>query len=78
MWDSFQAASAHVSIPWIVAGNFNDLASPSEKVGGTDFSYHKSYVFNQRINACNLMDLGFKGSPFTWKGKRRGGALVYE
>ena len=54
------------------------LLLPSEKVDGADFSYHKSYVLNQRINACNLMDLGFKCTNFTWKGKRRGGSLVYE
>lgn len=51
----------------------NDVACSSEKVGGADFNFSRASLFNRRIDDCQLMDLGFNGTPFTWKGKRRGG-----
>lgn len=61
-----------------VAGDLNDMAYPSEKQGGVVFNYQRAALFNSRIIACSLMDHGFKGTPFTWTGDRRGWIIFKE
>lgn len=58
-----------------MAGDLNDVAYSSEKAGGAPFNYHRAIVFNNRVKSCNLIDLGFTGSLFTWVGRRHGGSL---
>lgn len=53
-----------------MAGNFNDISSSSEKQGGKSPSLAKCLNFTNNISNCNLLDLGFKGSPFTWSNNR--------
>ena len=78
LWKTLSVMSHHVNIPWLVAGDLNDTATSSEKMGGDAFDYRRAALFNPRINDCNLIDLGFKGQPFTWRGKCRGSCIVQE
>ena len=32
--------------------------------------------FREVLDECGLMDLGFRGEKFTWKGKRSGGLVL--
>ena len=77
LWEDLVNISNMSKMPWLVAGNFNDVSSASEKKGGP-FNQYKANIFNNRINDCKLIDLGWRGSPFTLVGKRRGGILVKE
>jgi hypothetical protein len=55
----------------LLAGDFNDIAGPFEKKGGA-----RPLL---RINSCNLMDLGFVGSKYTWRGPMfHGGGRIFE
>ena len=78
MWDSLRTISIHMYLPWLVVDDLNNVATSSEKLGGADFIFHRASTFSRRIEDCQLMDLGFKGTLFTWMGKRRGIALVQE
>lgn len=49
-------------------GDFNDITSPSEKVGGRSCNLNRISWFQDRIDDCKLLDLGFLGPKFTWKG----------
>lgn len=53
---------------WLVAEDFNDIASPNEKQGGAPTNIRKCNTFVDRISSCNLMDMGAIGSRFTWRG----------
>lgn len=58
-------------LPYLVAGDFNDISSQSEK---WDLHSHPSSLiegFNQALSDCNLFDLGMKGRLYTW-GRARG------
>lgn len=68
-----------MNIPWLAAGNFNDYASSAEKRRFTmnqnqnlTQSQRRSRKFTDRINNCNLMDLGCTGPNFTWSNNRQG------
>ncbi|KAK2427531.1 hypothetical protein QL285_026105 [Trifolium repens] len=64
---------------WMLAGDFNEIVYPSEKKGGLNASSKKCCKFINRINSCNLLDLGFVGSKFTWRGPIfHGGMRIFE
>ncbi|KAJ8772685.1 hypothetical protein K2173_027862 [Erythroxylum novogranatense] len=39
-----------------------------EKLGGTPFDFRRSARFQQWVNDCHLIDLGYSGPKFTWLG----------
>lgn len=43
-----------------------------------EFNIYKASIFNQRIDHCQLINLGFKGISFTCVGKRRWGVIMRE
>jgi exonuclease III len=68
LWDTLTIMSRNISGSWLIAGDFNDIASPDEKKGGAAVSQRKCNIFLDNINACKLMDVGAVGSRFTWRG----------
>ncbi|XP_075099007.1 uncharacterized protein LOC142175900 [Nicotiana tabacum] len=55
-----------MSLPWLVRGDFNIIWDEEEKFGGLPVSLNEVNDFRHCINTCNLTNLGFKGSIFTW------------
>ncbi|XP_070015054.1 uncharacterized protein [Nicotiana sylvestris] len=55
-----------MTIPWLVRGDFNVSWDEEEKFGGLPVSLNEVDNFRHCINTCNLTDLGFKGSIYTW------------
>lgn len=33
-WDNLAELAKHINLPWLVIGDFNDIANPSETIGG--------------------------------------------
>lgn len=62
--------------PWLIIGDFNEISQPSEKFGEGPPSEQKMKIFNTFLNSCNLLDLGFIGTPFTWTNGRLGNQIV--
>jgi hypothetical protein len=65
LWEDLKNIAASMHSPWMLAGDFNDIASEEEKKGGVVVSIRKCNIFKNRINDCNWMDLGAVGSKFT-------------
>lgn len=55
----------------VVGGDFNDVLTSEEKLGGKKISQKKTKILWDYINTCNLIDLGFKDPKFTWSNKRK-------
>lgn len=68
LWTELMHIASSLQGEWLVAGDFNDIASPDEKKGGVVASQRKCSLFLDRINAYNLLDLGAVGAKFTWRG----------
>ncbi|XP_075080591.1 uncharacterized protein LOC142166074 [Nicotiana tabacum] len=63
-------ASAYMS-SWIVGrGDFNELLKARDKFGGDNLNTKRSNKLWICLNSCKLVDLGFKGSKYTWSNKR--------
>lgn len=55
-----------VDKPWIVIGDLNVVLHEEEKKSRFAFKKNEANFFNNLINKCNLMDLGFTGYTYTW------------
>ncbi|XP_058725815.1 uncharacterized protein LOC131597117 [Vicia villosa] len=68
-----------MSNSWMIAGDFNDIASVTEKKGGASMSNRKCNIFIDCITNFNLMDIGTTGPKFTWRGSiYHSGQRIYE
>ena len=54
------------SLPWLYAGDFNEITQQSEKQGGRSRPHHQMQAFRDILDKCGFMDLDFVGFPFTW------------
>jgi hypothetical protein len=68
MWLNLKNISQYTTDAWMMAGDFNDIASQDEKKGGAPVSIRRCNNFLDNINECNLIDLGAVGAKFTWRG----------
>ncbi|XP_060201100.1 uncharacterized protein LOC132629763 [Lycium barbarum] len=66
LWNDILHISNTVNAPWLVGGDFNVIMDEIEKFGGLEVPFVEVEDFNQCINICQLTDLGFKGSMYTW------------
>ncbi|KAL7206721.1 hypothetical protein ACSBR2_019436 [Camellia fascicularis] len=61
-----------MSKPWLVAGDFNDYANQGERRSFTTTTTSaRTQKFLERINNCNLIDLGSSGPKMTWTNNRQ-------
>ncbi|CAN0854236.1 hypothetical protein LINGRAHAP2_LOCUS5868 [Linum grandiflorum] len=59
LWDQLTELASVTSIPWALIGDFNELASLSERRGGARIGYHHQFPLYDRMIGCGLI-------AFTW------------
>ena len=59
----------HISLPWVLLGDFNEMISNDEKLGELLVNRTRISTFRNCMDNCGLMDLGFHGPRFTWTNK---------
>ena len=68
-WNYLENIAATISLPWVLLGDFNDMISEDEKLGGLPLNKIRIVAFKNCMDKCGLMDLGFQGPRFTWPNK---------
>ena len=48
----------NISLPWVLLGDFNDMLSDEEKLGGLPVNRTRISAFRNCMDKCGLMDLG--------------------
>ena len=76
LWEDIketEAAYAHLSLPWILLGDYNVTLSSSEHSRCQDYLGDQTGMqhFQELVADCNLLDIPYVGSVFTWWNKRR-------
>ncbi|KAM0873877.1 hypothetical protein ACQ4PT_037786 [Festuca glaucescens] len=76
LWSALCALRASSSLPWIVAGDFNEALWQHEHLSSCPRPEGQMADFRDTLMKCELKDIGFRGVPFTYDNKRRGRANV--
>ncbi|KAM2712281.1 hypothetical protein EV1_032304 [Malus domestica] len=71
-WNWMTTYFGSTDIPWLCGGDFNEFVWDHEKSGRARVLYNRPGYLNNFLNAADLMDLGFIGPKFTWRGMRYG------
>lgn len=72
LFDSLMQFSRQVNVPWLIGGDFNCIASTTEKMGGSFSSTNAMTDFQGFMSATGFADAGFTGSKFTWTNNQVG------
>ncbi|KAH7841280.1 hypothetical protein Vadar_027865 [Vaccinium darrowii] len=77
-WEMFLQHKDCLGEDWLLWGDMNDITSVEEKRGGISPAPWELKGFQNFINQCNLIDLGYSGFPFTWCNNRIGSECIQE
>ncbi|KAA3476871.1 reverse transcriptase [Gossypium australe] len=66
-WDLLRRLSQGNLQPWLVAGDFNEILFGFEKNGGGQRDQRGMDAFRDTLEDCQLMDIGYSGSWYTWE-----------
>lgn len=77
-WNLLCSLGGRIDKPWLVFGDFNEILHVSEKWGGRARSKKQINDFHEFLDVCELRDLGYNSSPFTWSNNREGGSRISE
>ena len=77
-WETLKCLRQQTNKPWACIGDFNEILSVNEKVGGRDRSSRQMEIFRDCLDITGLMDLGYTGSWFTWAVERRDYGCIRE
>jgi hypothetical protein len=59
-------------VPWLCAGDFNEIIDANEQFGGSGRSERQMNAFREAVSMCGLVDLGFISLLYTWDNRRDG------
>jgi hypothetical protein len=62
-WDMLKFIKASSPLPWLCIGDFNEVLLREEHVGVNDLCNAQIQAFRDAVDVCELMDLGFVGTP---------------
>ncbi|KAL0361134.1 UNVERIFIED_CONTAM: hypothetical protein Sradi_3797900 [Sesamum radiatum] len=65
-WSLLHQLSRQSCRPWLCMGDFNEILYQQEKQGVSARALWQISAFRDCLSDCNLHDLGYQGSWFTW------------
>ncbi|XP_075096400.1 uncharacterized protein LOC142174494 [Nicotiana tabacum] len=70
LWETLIYVYDSYKGPWIIKGDFNEITHATDKFGGLPINNSRSHKFLDCLNYCQMTDLGYKGSRYTWTNGR--------
>ncbi|XP_061346807.1 uncharacterized protein LOC133292422 [Gastrolobium bilobum] len=70
LWLDLIRIGGSVMGPWMMMGDFNEIASLKEKKGGAPFNLARTLKFYAVLNESKVLDICCRGSRFTWRGPK--------
>ncbi|KAH0706068.1 hypothetical protein KY285_010599 [Solanum tuberosum] len=78
LWDDIYQLAIGMHDPWFIGGDFNVVLNAEEKIGGLPVIAADYDDFENCISSCDLTEVKFKGSHFTWWNGRAGDDSIFE
>lgn len=76
LWNKLEQILEFINLPWLIMGDFNEIANQNEKFGGRPPNRIKFETFNLFLQKAKLIDLGFSGPKYTWTNCTQDGSLI--
>lgn len=77
-WELLRLLKTASPLPWLVAGDFNQILFDAEKKGGAIRSQREMNEFREALDDCELQEIGYTGDLFTWWNKQEAPNAVFE
>ncbi|XP_019167697.1 PREDICTED: uncharacterized protein LOC109163410 [Ipomoea nil] len=74
-WNDCLSYSSEFNAPWIMMGDFNDIADNQEQWGSSSVNPSRCLNFVESFSACGLLDMGTSGVSYSWF-RQEGGRTV--
>ena len=71
LWEKIERIATSRVGPWLMLGDFNEIRSPDEKIGGVLRQPWSFVDFNNMLSDCHMRDLPFIGNNMTWSNKKK-------
>ncbi|XP_061993825.1 uncharacterized protein LOC133711745 [Rosa rugosa] len=69
-WQLIETLAAQTCfLPWLMAGDFNEVWARKDKSGGPPRALAAMTKFRRTMTGCGFRDMGFVGSRFTWSNR---------
>ena len=65
LWNNLNKAADLHSMPWILAGDFNEPLLEDDKFRGRVVSISRPLLLKDFLDKCNMIDIGFSSPRFT-------------
>ncbi|MBA0672531.1 hypothetical protein Goklo_023940, partial [Gossypium klotzschianum] len=66
-WAVLKSLATNKDLSWFVVGDFNEIMYGIEKKGGLPRDERRIELFRRVLEECQLHDVGYEGSWFTWE-----------
>lgn len=66
LWDSLTTIAGLHSLPWVIVSAFNEILLGEDKFGGRPINVNRALKFQECLNDCGMINLGFTGPKYTW------------
>ena len=66
LWDNLKTVSELHSFSWVMAGDFNEVLMGEDKYRGRAVNICRALRFQDCLDSCRMIDIGFSGTCFTW------------
>lgn len=70
LWERLQRTATTRNEPWIMLGDFDQICSNDEKIGGHLREAETFREFNTTLEICDMLELKSQGNKFSWSGNR--------
>ncbi|KAG2295020.1 hypothetical protein Bca52824_041689 [Brassica carinata] len=70
VWDRLVEIGLRRNEPWLLAGDFNELMSNEDKLGGAVREESSFWDFRDMARSCKIRELRSSGNPLSWGGWR--------
>jgi hypothetical protein len=72
MWTTLRQLKPRSAEPWLMMGDFNEAMWQEEHFSRTKRSERLMLDFREVLSHCDLYDIGFTGTPWTYDNKQQG------
>ncbi|XP_060190703.1 uncharacterized protein LOC132619963 [Lycium barbarum] len=78
LWDNMYHLYNTITEAWMIGDDFNVVLNDEKNIGGIPIQPQNVEDFAFSVNSCELEEIRFKGSPFTWWNGRAGDDCIFQ